>query len=370
MDSSEVLRILESAVFVELVGATEGAEVEFKRSPYDLDTDRGRYELAKDVAAFANSRHEGVIVIGVDTEPAPDSRFDTAVRVRPVPRARVSERRHLNVLRTYCYPPPRGVSAAFHPSKEDAGSGLLAIRIPLQREDDWPFFVLRPLSENDTQKLPGWLLGLPVRTLDETEYIGESQLHELVRSGRLVSTRLDDMSVVLAELQAGLSSEEVRARDVPAFDGGERGHDVTDEPASERGSGAASLVERCRDLAARTARDDDGRGGSDATPALWIGAWPVPPTRVPTIFSRTGVRELLETPPRSRPMGWNLYTGARPEIVRGDRLSFPSSRLHVEYHRDGMLLAAARVERLLAAGRTWVVEPERPPTEDQLARSR
>jgi len=46
-----------------LVGTEESDQLDFKLAPYVLDAPHQKWELAKDVAAFAN-RRGGVIVIG------------------------------------------------------------------------------------------------------------------------------------------------------------------------------------------------------------------------------------------------------------------------------------------------------------------
>jgi hypothetical protein len=56
----------------EIVGTPESEWVDFKsvppEGPYDLSTDKGKFELAKDVAAFSNASG-GLIVCGFKATP-------------------------------------------------------------------------------------------------------------------------------------------------------------------------------------------------------------------------------------------------------------------------------------------------------------
>ncbi len=50
-----------------LLGVEETPQIDFKREPYQLQTERGKWELGKDVAGFSNLSY-GVLVLGVSTK--------------------------------------------------------------------------------------------------------------------------------------------------------------------------------------------------------------------------------------------------------------------------------------------------------------
>jgi hypothetical protein len=52
-DLEKILTIVRDGNFDELVGAVEGDKLECKGSPYRLDDEHERFELAKDVTSFA-----------------------------------------------------------------------------------------------------------------------------------------------------------------------------------------------------------------------------------------------------------------------------------------------------------------------------
>ncbi len=63
-NTAEILEILASGMFEKLVGTLENEFFDAKAEPSrDLDLDRGKLDLAKDVSSFANWRG-GIIVVG------------------------------------------------------------------------------------------------------------------------------------------------------------------------------------------------------------------------------------------------------------------------------------------------------------------
>jgi len=71
-----------------LIGEPETEHVDFKEQPYLLATDKGKWELAKDVAALANSGG-GCLVIGVATTTPADREEEIASEIKPFPVAMV-----------------------------------------------------------------------------------------------------------------------------------------------------------------------------------------------------------------------------------------------------------------------------------------
>ena len=62
----DVLAILADRKPSLLIGIEESAQVDFKSEPYDLTTNKGKWELGKDVAGMTNFAG-GLIVVGVFT---------------------------------------------------------------------------------------------------------------------------------------------------------------------------------------------------------------------------------------------------------------------------------------------------------------
>jgi hypothetical protein len=68
-----------------LLGLAECGWLDAKDGIYQLDDPAGAEELAKDVAAFANAKGGGLLLVGFSTRKEHDG--EVLDRVRPVPRA-------------------------------------------------------------------------------------------------------------------------------------------------------------------------------------------------------------------------------------------------------------------------------------------
>ena len=305
----ELLATLEAGNWDEVVGVAEGGSIDFKSHPYLLDTDAGKYELAKDVAAFAGTPGMSTIVLPVHTEARTDSPFEHAVEVRPAAANLLDPRRHRDVVASHIYPSVRDLDIRLIPAPGKTDKYVQAIVIPEQRDGDRPFIVLGPLGAGGS-KIQGWLIGVPTRSGDGTEQIRPSELHELIVRGRSVAGRLDEIATMLA-------------RDTNAA-----------RPA------VPILAElQARDLFGRP----DQQGGIVYPPTFFLTAHPVEQATIPRLFARDGVMHLLETPPFTRHDGWNLVVGTRAELIEGSRLELKSSYKALELSEDGTFIAWARI---------------------------
>jgi hypothetical protein len=197
MDIEAITNLLIDGSFDELIGVTEDGSIDFKREPYRLDTEAGKYELAKDAVAFANGPAQGLILMGVESQKAADSPYERAVRLRPIPRAMIDEERYRNIIRERSYPALRSVTVTSYEDPSDRTRALVGIGIPAQREEDKPFLVLSPVGP-EGERIQGWLLGYPSRALDATEHLRASEVHGLLKSARTIGTKLDEFLVSAA----------------------------------------------------------------------------------------------------------------------------------------------------------------------------
>lgn len=82
LDTSQIVTILKSGDFDELVGTVEDDHFECKAEPYRIEDEHQKFELAKDVSALANAQG-GIILIGVQTERDSTRATDVISKVRP-----------------------------------------------------------------------------------------------------------------------------------------------------------------------------------------------------------------------------------------------------------------------------------------------
>lgn len=120
-----------------LIGQPESDWLDAKSQGYDLDQEGKRLELARDVAAFANSERGGLILIGATTRRVQDR--DVIRKVASVPLASIRSRRYRAVIDARVVPTIENLEIRLHPESHD--HGFLVIRIPRQAEELKPFLV-------------------------------------------------------------------------------------------------------------------------------------------------------------------------------------------------------------------------------------
>jgi hypothetical protein len=119
-----------------LIGQPESAWLEVKSSPYNLDNEASKVELAQDVSRFANGEFEGLLVIGIRTRRRPDGEVLSGLSPSTYP-ANVL-RRYRDVLDRRIHPPIEGLEVE---KVAVSGGDLICIRVPAQPEELKPFLV-------------------------------------------------------------------------------------------------------------------------------------------------------------------------------------------------------------------------------------
>ncbi|MDU0251736.1 ATP-binding protein [Streptomyces sp. PU10] len=119
----------------EIVGTPESEWVDFKsaspKGPYDLSTDKGKFELAKDVAAFANAGG-GLIVCGFKAKKRTNELYEVAEKVTPFDKKLVNIDSYKDVLTEYVRPLLKAKFFWFdHPEDDPETSGhYFVIEVP------------------------------------------------------------------------------------------------------------------------------------------------------------------------------------------------------------------------------------------------
>lgn len=333
MNRTDALEILSSGEFEVFLGVEESAQLDFKGAPYQLDKmDSEKYELAKDVAAFANA-DGGLVVVGIATTPSKTSAVDEASEVRLLDRDLVNTKQYLDVLYQRVHPKPVDLDVRFHPSRTDPTRGLICIDVPAQPEAKRPFLVRRPMQ--DDAKTPGWLIGYPTRRKDDTDHVTIEELHQRLKDGSRDPTIAELLESVgrIEELIAG--------------------------PGRDRVPPAIPLDARSLGLIERVADDDIAK---EAIPPghshLYMSAV-VDQGRVRDFLGARGAREFLEHPPFTRADGWNLVTLDRAQVLSGTHIRVGSAdRKRIDLFQDGGMVALAIMPGFLARGSThepWTI---------------
>jgi hypothetical protein len=175
----EILAALEAEKPGALIGTPESAQIDFKAMPYLLETPKGKWELAKDVAGLANLGG-GVLVIGVRTEKTEGNFREIAAELRPVGVAMLDRVRYHDVIRDLVRPAV-GFEVAYFPDPDHAGKGYMTILVKPLAEADRYALVRRMITEDDKEIDA---IGVPVRDSDQTRWLSADEVYRLLRDGQ------------------------------------------------------------------------------------------------------------------------------------------------------------------------------------------
>jgi hypothetical protein len=176
-----------------LVGMFENEWLDTKSAPYRLDEKSEQYELAKDVASFANA-DGGLILLGAKTKRRPEG--DEIQRVNGCglthPHAAPAALR--SVLERWIYPRAEGVIVE-QISLSGKDHGVVLIQIPKQAESQKPFLVASTKSGDRVSKL-GFTYA--VREGEGTDAPRIEVIHQLIRAGKAALAQEGSLSEVEA----------------------------------------------------------------------------------------------------------------------------------------------------------------------------
>ena len=160
----------------ELIGLAECGWLDVKGGVYRLDEPTGADELAKDVAAFANTKAGGLLLVGFSTRREHDREILDALR--PVPRRLVGLDRYRKLIRERVVPPLRGVNV----EQIDCGGSacILVIDVPAQPAGHLPHFVPGPAGSTDPGRAS---VAVPIREGDATAWLPRAELQRLLAAG-------------------------------------------------------------------------------------------------------------------------------------------------------------------------------------------
>jgi len=310
-DPGVLQTILESNDYTRLVGLLESGTAEFKSEPYRLSEPRQKFELAKDVSAFANAEG-GSILMGVKTRRHPTHPTDQVEDIRPFQLSLFDTATALNVLADRIYPSPKGVSIVPYWSSEDPEKGLVIIRIPNQDDSSRPF-VVRKFVDSDTNKEDGAVLALYERRGAHVPPMSVGEAQMLMRDGMSLRAVLNR------------NSNPSQAQQLP-----DNGRSLTDRID-------------------RLIHDTD----LSEIAVFSIALEPGPQIDASSMFANAinPIVQVLAVPPTIRSGGFELTSGGHPEIFRGEtRRVITSGYKGLEFWRDGTLVFAVRADE---DGMSW-----------------
>ncbi|WP_338741962.1 ATP-binding protein [Actinomadura luteofluorescens] len=131
-------KILELGQASRLIGQAETDWLEVKSPPYEMKRieNRWKWELASDVARFANAERGGILIIGILSKKIDGK--DTLVKLTPVPRSDSRITSYMETIDRRVHPPISGLKV----DEVAADKGVIVyILVPPQVEESKPFMV-------------------------------------------------------------------------------------------------------------------------------------------------------------------------------------------------------------------------------------
>ncbi|MEQ1947706.1 MAG: ATP-binding protein [Bryobacteraceae bacterium] len=314
MSFKELQEVINARQFHKLVGETEGQHLDVKSQPYQFKTGMdAKRELAKDVAAFANTLG-GYILVGLTTKISDVHAGEEIVAIRPIPRTEFDPDQYRKILAEWLYPQPNGLAITFVSYGTHANQGLGIAYVPPQDTANKPFLITRTIGDKKSTEV---VLGYVERRIDATEAISVVELQQTLRVGfsleRQLLGRIESLELTIQKHFAA---------------------------ASETQSEAQRLT-LIRNRIAQVLSHSSLKN----RPVLVAYAVPIGVHELKSIFSDRpdSIRRQFENPPRVRNSGWGFGTGSRAQLIQGQRLRAESSREVIDLYRDGWLIFAGGI---------------------------
>jgi predicted HTH transcriptional regulator len=182
-----IRRALEDRQFERLVGLDEDNWFEAKQSAgYKLDTPSGRYELAKDVCAFANS-DGGFLLVGLNTDRLIEQNTDRVVSLDLCARANFDSSRYEGIIREYVHPEIANLQVRWIPAASQSDVGLGVIEIPPQESERKYFLTARVVE--DAQTLRQIVFGLSRRNKSGNDPLSIKEVYEMMQKGKSTTSQ-------------------------------------------------------------------------------------------------------------------------------------------------------------------------------------
>jgi len=215
----DLRELLAEGRFEDLIGVVESDVFDVKKQPYVVTTNKGKSDLAMDVAAFANAKG-GMIVIGADAPGNKDVSHDPVIGLSPFPLELLQVQTYMNLLREWLYPMPTGVEVRTYPVGGEGSKGYAAIFIEPQAKEHLPILVARSLVDDSQNRTSRTLVGYALRRGPGNESFEVKDFHSMFKrgleAGSWIAEELREMRLALGKLSLAPVDEQKKMEVVDA----------------------------------------------------------------------------------------------------------------------------------------------------------
>lgn len=325
LSREQLAEIIANRDFGKLVGEAENEWLECKREPYNIESEHGILELAKDIVAFANATG-GHVFIGIRTERSSYQHLDVIMEIRPFEPSLVNCQQYADLARSWVFPEIEGLRVYWAQLPGlDQPRGIVVIEIPTQSDAQKPFLIVRHVDLSG--KRTEIVFGYAVRKGAINEPKTVSELQRLLRDGRsyaqLIATGFEELRSTIQNVAALPTPESLQTIDI--------------EGRITRALEASQMTDRR---------------------VIVLSAMPDKAAKLKTIFGPSdpqhGIVWKLQRPPVLRYGGWSLETHDQARIVAGEvrRVMSKQGKI-VDLYQDGTLIFAASADVGLDTHYCW-----------------
>lgn len=181
-DIQNISEVIESKDFSRFIGFKEDLRFEVKgKNPYNFDSPVDRYELAKDVSAFANVKG-GYIIIGLKHKEIDEKITSEVKELDLIKKEDFSISQYKGIIKEYIYPPIKNIKIDWIEDKNNNGYGIGYIFIPDQDENKKYFLIKKVIEEK--QSLKQIVFGLVQRVDSSNVVLSVEQLYQKLQQGK------------------------------------------------------------------------------------------------------------------------------------------------------------------------------------------
>jgi predicted HTH transcriptional regulator len=182
MSFESVKAIIDAHTYGSLIGLQEDAWLEAKcGTPYNFDTPEGRYELAKDVAAFANGTG-GIVIVGLRTTRHASTQTDEITAYDLCAQDTFNATQYSSLIAEHIYPTIEGLAIYWVPVNQEGTHGLGIIEVPPQNLDRQYFLIADAVSSRS--RIRQFVFGIVRRNESSNDPFTIAQLYQCTQKGK------------------------------------------------------------------------------------------------------------------------------------------------------------------------------------------